>query len=266
MTAVANPALEKFIAQIGRELLVAQVLITRLERGYELRHVNDRTVPHESLRLVSIGDLRKLAEASTTGAFRPLKSAPNLQTGWRAVAGSDIELGEALHRLYPGAVADWWAAQTEPPPVTHYRDFTERQTGMYRITTMLDDPQSAQMIRACCDARFCLKQRLWTVTGLDPDPVAGKSMIPCLEPCAVLLEFARKAVRLEQEEKTPLSLSAGEMETLRAALEGALQHPVGADREADFNEPANPRRVQLTLDKLKACSPTTPNPGPESPS
>jgi hypothetical protein len=180
-----------------------------------------------------------------------LKSAPNLSTGWRTVATSDAGLQEAIDHLYPGAIADCFAAETQPSAVTHYREFTERQTGMYRITTMLNDEQAAQMIRACCDARFCLKLRLWTVAGLDPDTASTKSLIPCLEPCAILLEFARKAMRLEQEDKVVLAFSAGVCETLIAALEAALAHPGSAEREADLNSPSNPRRLQLTLEKLK---------------
>ena len=36
--------------------------------------------------------------------------------------------------------------------------------------------------------------------GLAPDATAGKSVIPCLEPCAILMEAARSAVRAEQQQ------------------------------------------------------------------
>jgi hypothetical protein len=198
---VANPALKRFVAQMGDELVMAQVLIRRNGAGYELRQLADRGLAPESLRLVKAGDARALAQHTATGVFRPLKSAPTLQNGWRISASSDGELELALNQLYPGAIADWAAAQTVNPPVTNYREFTQRQSGMYRITTMLDDAQAAQVIRAGCDQQFCLKRRLWTVAGLEPDDMAVKSLIPCLEPCAVLMELARKAVRIEQEEK-----------------------------------------------------------------
>lgn len=248
MVAVANPALEKFAAQLGHELVLAQVLITRSERGYELRQAVDRGVPADQLRLLALEELRSLAQFTAAGAFRPLKSAPNLQTGWRVVTADDAELESALNQLYPGAIADWFATQTDMPPITHYREFTQRQTGMYRITTMLDDLQATLVIRACCDKRFCLKRRLWTVTGLSPDAPPDKSLIPCLEPCALLLEFARTATRIEQAEKVEISFQ--DAATLQAALEAALRHPDGIVREADFSAAANPRRLQLLLDKL----------------
>ena len=251
MTAVANPALKAFIAQLGDEFLLGQVVIRRTGRGYELHHESDRRRTAGDLRLMAVTELRVLAQYTATGAFRPLKSAPNLQQGWRAVAESDDELETALQSLYPGAVADWFAARTQPPPVTHYREFTDRQTGMYRVTTMLTDVQAAQVTRACCHRRFCLKRRLWTVGELPPDASGEKSLIPCLEPCAILLELARKALRIEQENESLLTTSAGDLDSLEAALETALNAPPPTEREADFNLPNNPRRLQLAIEKLR---------------
>jgi hypothetical protein len=259
---VANPALKAFIAQLSDELLLAQVVIRRAGRGYELRHEADRQRASEELRLTPVPELRALALHTAAGAFRPLKSAPNLRSGWRVAAPNDEELEAALHQLYPGAVADWFAAQQQPAPVTHYREFTNRQSGMYRVTTMLTDEQAAQMTRACCHRRFCLKRRFWTVGQLPPDAASEKSLIPCLEPCAILLEFARKALRLEQENETPPATSPASLEQLEAALKSVLGTPASAEREADFNSPTNPRRLQLAIEKLKPLA-TNPVSGDE---
>jgi hypothetical protein len=196
-----NPALSAFVAGFETELSFAQVWIRRMARGFELRHVADRECDPAALRLLGENDIRPLALFTVSGAFRPLKSAPNLQRGWRAAPRDEETLGAALNQLYPGAVADWFAAQAPRPPVTSYREFTGRQTGMYRITTHLDDAAAGAVIRACCHKDFCLKRRLWTVDGLPPDAAAAKSAIPCLEPCAILLEFARKTARVAQNEK-----------------------------------------------------------------
>ncbi|MDB6023632.1 MAG: hypothetical protein JWQ04_3489 [Pedosphaera sp.] len=208
MPKIKNPALKAFTAQTGDELVLAQVLIQRRGAAYELRHVEDRSATTESLRLVKLAEARALAQFTATGEFRPLKSAPTLQRGWRMTAADDTELDAVLSRLYPGAVADWHAAQTASPPVTHYREYVNRQSGMYRITAMLTDAQAAQVARTVCDAKSCLKRRLWTVPGLAPDAAAAKSLIPCLEPCAVLMESARKAMRAGQEEKLPIKLAS----------------------------------------------------------
>jgi len=228
-----NPALTSFLAAFDAETVFGQVLIRRFAHGFELRHVADRGVSAEGLELLTVSSLRALAQFTSAGAFRPLKSAPNLRHGWRVWA-DQCALELALNHLYPGAVADWFAARLNPPPVTSYRQFTARQTGMYRITTMLNDSIAGAAIRACCHADFCLKRRFWSVQGLAPDAPEQKSAIPCLEPCAILLEFARKVARLEQEDKGP------------------IQPPPTADTnvaESDFDAPNNPRRVRFALEK-----------------
>jgi hypothetical protein len=89
------------------------------------------------------------------------------------------------------------------------------------------------------------------VAGLAADGAEEKSLIPCLEPCAVLLEFARKAMRIEQEEKVRLELSPEEIATLEAVLRSAQPSAGPGVREADFNSPSNPRRVEWLLSRLQ---------------
>jgi hypothetical protein len=248
--------------------------------------------------------LRELAQTTESGAFRPLKSAPNLRRGWIADARSVPELGRALDSLYPGFIPDWYAthmdsAREDSRPtaaikagshggasvpasrehagsaplaarkdlVTSYRDFTNRQTGMYRITQNLTDEQAAAAIRACCHVRFCLKQRLWTVQGQPPDAPQGrgpgegqfrsegnpsnltaKSIIPCLEPCAIMLEFARAAARIEQSPR--VQIAQDDVASIAVSLRETVAHFHPLIREADFSAPENPRRLQLVLEKL----------------
>lgn len=258
MPADSNPAFTQFLNSFENEIVLGQVCLRRIEGDtFELRHQADAMAETSALRLLAVDELRALAQTTATGAFRPLKSAPNLQRGWRVRASGKEEFERALHHLYPGSIADWFAAGSPNPPVTNYREFTGRQSGMYRVTTLLSDRQAAQMIQACCHVDFCLKRRLWTVAGLDPDSTGRKSMIPCLEPCAVLLEFARKTIRIEQEDKIPEQLSSSEWETLRDLLELALADtstplsPSNHSREADFNVPSNPRRRRLLLEKIE---------------
>ena len=246
---ISNPAIAAFVALIAPELVFGEVLLRRTTEGFELRHVADRNTL--SLRDVSPNELRSLAQFTEQKQFRPLKSAPTLRRGWHCVVSGAVELDEALRHLYPGAVADWFAAQQPVPPVTHYREFTARQTGMYRITTMLNDAQVAQVAHAGCHRRFCLKQRLWTVEGLPPERAAEKSLIPCLEPCAVLMEFARTIVRLEQDEERGAAGVVKNLEAAASELEPKVQATAEEIREADFSAPDNPRRAQWRLEKLK---------------
>lgn len=260
MATLTSPAAHAFSDQIGEALVFGEVAIRRAEAGFELRHVADQTVPASDLDLRLIPELRQLAERTATGAYRPLKSAPTLRRGWRLAVNGAAELAEALSHLYPGAVADWFAARSPSAPVTHYRDYTNRQTGMYRVTQHLDDAQVATLVRAACPARFCLKRRLWTIPGLEPDAPEAKSLVPCLEPCALLLEFARKAARIEQQERQPVALAPAELETINAALEHQLATGSPAVREGNFESPANPRRIALLLERLRASSSVSPAP------
>jgi hypothetical protein len=182
-----------------------------------------------------------------------LKSQPNLVAGWRAQAGAIGELEFALNALYPGSVADWFAAQPPHPPLTHYREFAERQSGMYRITALLSNSQVAAVIHATCAPECCLKRRLWTAVGLSEDEAPAKSAIPCLEPCAVLLEFARKAMRIEQQKPLPLALRPDDAASAVAALERTLAESDRPARVAEVSSPANAFRLRLVLEKLRAA-------------
>lgn len=259
MDAIANPATRALVAALNTELLFGQVLILKRGRGFELRHLSDREKETCHLRPIALFEARSLAQFTAAKVFRPLKPAPNLPSGWLLELENPDQLEEALNHLYPGALADWYHFKNGSARVTSYREFTGRQSGMYRITTFLTDEQAAAMARACCHQRFCLKRRLWTVGNLPTDAAGEKSVIPCLEPCAILLEFARQVARIEQEAKTSLELSESERGTLRVALEHAIEIPRAESKEAEMNDPGNPRRLKLMLEKigtaLKASAP-----------
>ena len=263
MSGLKNPALKPFLENLGSECVLAQVLIRPHANAFELRHVADRNTAPDTLRSVSVPELRALTQFTVHGAFRPLKAAPNLQAGWRTLADDAAALEEALNYLYPGAVVDWYAMQQPNPPVSHYRDFTDRQTGMYRVTQMLDDAQAGRMITAACHFDSCLKQRVWTVNGLNADESRQKSVIPCLEPCAVLMEFARQAVRIAQDEPLKLEIKPGEFRTIVAALQRALDHPDSNRREGDLADDRNLRHLRLLIAELMARCPATDKKSPE---
>jgi hypothetical protein len=53
-------------------------------------------------------------------------------------------------------------------------------------------------------------------------------------------------------------LNAEEAQTLSASVKASLEQPEGEIREADFDSPENPRRIQLVAEKIEAsiCSQT----------
>jgi hypothetical protein len=252
-----SPAIQAFAQEIERagEMVFCQVIISKTVNPslFILRHSNNRNNAEASLNIVPIPELRKLVQFDAKGRFRPLKSAPDLQEGWAFRTGSLLELERALQIVYPGALADWFRLRREEVRPTSYREFTARQTGMYRITTFLEEQSAAQAIAACCHERFCWKRRLWTAGDSPIDPPERKSLIPCLEPCAVMLEFARKAVRIGQAPTAPLALTGEDYQTVEAALNFIASHDVQPElRAADFGSATHPRRVQLLLEKLKS--------------
>lgn len=244
---MSNPVAAALSDHIRSQPIFGQLLIRPSGAGFELRHVLDEDAT--GLEFLPLSKLRSWVQTTATGAFRPLKSSPNLRRGWTTPVANAAELAEAVEAIYPGALADWHAVRTGRGLPTGYREFVGRQTGMYRIAAMLSDEQAARVAHACCAAHLCLKRRLWTVPGSDSDAAGEKSSIPCLEPCAVLLELARKAMRIEQEEAVSVALAPSDLATIRAALVNAAQRTVV--REGDVASPENPRRALLALAKLE---------------
>ena len=251
MSAYCNPALQAFVEFIGDERTFVEIRIRRLDGGrFEVRHASEAELPFDSLETVDLAGLRRVARITASGAFRPNKGAPGLRGGWIHTVRAIPELGAALDALYPGSIPDWYAGQLPVPPITHFKEFTARQTGLYRITQILPPTLAARTVQACCGDRFCLRRRLWTTEGLAADLETAKSALPCLEPCSLLLDLARRAMKLEQEEKLPLAIAQGDLPVLVAALEQALTDPRSSVREGNTMDPANPRRIQLLLQSL----------------
>ncbi|HTI68402.1 MAG TPA: DR2241 family protein [Candidatus Limnocylindria bacterium] len=262
MASFDNPAVGAFIEWIGTQRVFGEVLIRASDSSFTLCHVANTDCDPNSLEMVEVAGLRALAANTERGDFRPLKSAPNLRHGWKSTVSDPGELETAFSHLYPGSIADWYAVSHSQPHITGFREFVDRQTGMFRTAALLNDASASEAIRATCDKRVCVKRRLWTIDGLEQDPIGLKSAIPCLEPCAMALEFARRAMRLEQDEKNTLRVSLGDLSTLTAAIDLALAHPDLNVREGDSGHPANPRRILLLREKLLPYLPV-PKPEPE---
>jgi hypothetical protein len=177
--------------------------------------------------------------------------------------GTPAALGEVVERFYPGAIADWWTARGAAAAATPFRTFAARQSGMYRVVRTLDDAGVESAIGAVCDRRFCLKRRLWGAGDFAPEAESEKSIIPCLEPCALFLEFSRRVARMAQEARVDLELAASEVGTLEEALKHASEAPVAGARAADFSSPLNARRVEWVLRKLRRAASTFKPAAPE---
>lgn len=246
-------AITTLVDSFDAELVWVEVLIRREQAGFSLRHERDRVTPDGALRSLPVGELREWAQVTSTGAFRPNKAAPSLRAGWVTRVADAAELETALRGLYPGSLADWFEARRAAPGVTHFREFVGRQSGLYRAARELSDGAAAEVIRAGCAPEFCQRQRLWTVDGLAPEVAGAKSCVPCLEPCALVLELARRAGQLAAEAGAEVPSSRSELEALLRAVEAELAQPASNVREGELDDPRNPRRLAWQRERLRTA-------------
>lgn len=243
-------ALEALLQDQGDPAVLLEVRIRRAGGHFELRHLKDGEAEDRWLLETSPEALRELAQYDESGRFRPLRTAPTLRTGWKCTARSLSELDQCLQQLYPGAVADWFAFHRKASRATAYRELAGRQTGMYRVNAALSDDGLRWVAQSQCHEKFCLKQRMWALPDTPESQPGRTGCVPCLEPCPLLMEFARVVARDERAEKKSISLSEWEFETLRSALSGKETAAKNLDRVADFSNPTNARRREFVLAKL----------------
>jgi sirohydrochlorin cobaltochelatase len=169
---------------------IGQIALRRVAEGIELRHVEDRERGDLQTH-TRPEDARALANLDAAGVFRPLKTAPNLVRGWRLVVADAAALRVALDYFYP-AMLGVWSSHTRGELVSvPLRDTLGRQTGMYRVTQKITDPQARTLIDGFCAG--CLKRRLWD--GQRPQAAEGEMPLLCHEACNLLVAKAREAVK-----------------------------------------------------------------------
>jgi sirohydrochlorin cobaltochelatase len=197
--------LVNWLAHGGRE--IGEVCIAALPEGaWEIRHRDDATLADLTLH-TRWEDARHLANLDALGAFRPLKTAPNLRRGWRLLVPDVAALRHALEYLYPAMLGVWLAQKAgDLSPVT-LRETLGRQTGMYRVTQKLTEPQAQTLIAATCHDGACLKTILWRIAEDQPitslplekfQPSSDPTLpLLCHEACNLLVAAARKTVKGE---------------------------------------------------------------------
>jgi len=193
LTGILNDWLLAGAGQIG------QVVIRPVAAGWELRHVAD--AGREDLKVETASEAaRDIANLDEAGAFRPLKTAPNLIRGWRLVLPDARSIRGALDYLYPAMTGVWLShldGTLQPVPL---RETLGRQTGMYRVTQKISDVDARTTIDRFCSG--CLKQRLWEIAGPNPGPPQiGPTTIPllCHEACNLLVAEIRKVVKAQPQ-------------------------------------------------------------------
>jgi sirohydrochlorin cobaltochelatase len=155
-----------------------------------------------------------LAQYDHTGAYRPLKTAPNLRHGWSLVLPDAAAVRMALEFFYPGRLPAYVAWRRGELRTTALRETLGRQTGMYRVTAKITDEQADELVGNFCRSDVgCLRTIRWKrdAEGTAPsallpqekyDPAhdqtgRGEAAIPllCQEACNLLVAEARKVVK-----------------------------------------------------------------------
>ncbi len=204
-------------------MIIGQILVRgAADGGGELLHRDDANRPEDELtRHADPEDAAALALYDDAGAYRPLKTAPNLCHGWRLVLADAAAVRLALDFFYPGRLGAWTAFQAGKLRPMPLRETLGRQTGMYRVTQKITDEQIDALVGGFCRSEGgCLRTIRWRrdaagvlpSTRLPPekfDPahdqtgqnqVAGERFVPllCQEACNLLVAEARAVVKGEQ--------------------------------------------------------------------
>jgi hypothetical protein len=245
---------------VGRAFLQAHILATGDGR-YELRHRRDAALPHHALELRSDPfAARAIAQVTDDGEHRPLKTSPNLRGGWALVDLDARALWTALDYLYPACALHWHAGRTGTLRVTHWRETSLRQSGMYGAVKLLETPAVRNTVRACCADAVCLRRVAWEVDEATPLHLAdegapeGDALVPCPEACSMFISFARQVLKTERAPRQPIEglvpMGAEETKQLRAVVAAAATGTLGGVREGEFGDPLNTRRVRYLAARL----------------
>lgn len=223
-------------------------------RSYEIRHVADADVDADELDCYTDPlDLRELVKHDERGRYRPLKTAPSLQTGWLLTDLDQREVFEAVDDvIYPATVVNWNLERQGDLDVTHWEETIGRQSGIYGVVKTWNRGEGHEHVNwvaeACCDDSQCLKRREWQYneeTDLDVD--GGDGVFPCREPCSLVISASRKWTRLEGEQtKTyEFDLTESEKEQVEAIIDAVADGRVDEIREADIYQGANRYRTRF---------------------
>lgn len=192
-------------------------------------------------------DARQIAKYDDDGRYRPLKTAPTLQTGWQFTDQTGRELLRTIDFIYPATVQNWYLERHDELDVSHWRETAERQTGIYGIIDELDPEAVEWLAGACCVDSQCLKRRQWDENEEIPlDVPRGEGEFPCREPCSVVIAAARKWTLLEREQprEYTFSLTPSEKEQIETIIAAVAEGRIDDIREADMSDGANRYRTR----------------------
>ncbi len=146
------------------ELRIGEVVVRRNHKEKFVIHHCDSDWNTATRRSTNAAMARVFARTDSTGAYRPLKSAPNLAQDWVLVLSNVQEVRQALDLLYPAAIGMWLAHEDGKLAVVNFCATAGRQSGMYKIVgeaapELVDEVSQ----RTCASGGKCLRTILWEI-------------------------------------------------------------------------------------------------------
>lgn len=202
--------LESLLAE--KSSRIGQLEITASAGGFVVCNRDD--VGRDDVSPREIEDLFEIAKFDDRGNYRPLKTAPNLQRGWKIFINNAAQLQQAIDAVYPGRLAVLHALEGGELVTTSLRETLGRQSGMYRAAAKISDQQIDDLIGNFCRSNGgCLRTILWKRDDMGAVPSTklpsakfdpahdqtGKNekCIPllCQEACNLLVAACREKVK-----------------------------------------------------------------------
>lgn len=144
--------------------------------------------------------IRALARVAADGRYRPLSGARTLARDWHCRPATLEALSAMLDVVYPLAechIAAWAEGRLH---IVSLDQVLGRQSGRYAVAAALSEPGRRAAASVLC-AR-CVRVPVWedaAVTASEPE----ETIIPCPEPCSVLVSLCREAALWEAERPRP---------------------------------------------------------------
>jgi len=246
-------ALKTGIDREWGQLRITTTLADDGARRYEIRHVDDSDADADALTThTDPFDARDIGTLDATGRYRPLQTAPSLDSGWIFPELTASEVYEAVEAFYPATVVNWHREQRGELDIDHWRDEQDRQSGIYNLITVLPDEAVEWAAAACCDDSQCLKRREWELSEDEPlDADGGDGVFPCRAPCSMVVAAGREWAKLEREDTQTyeFELTPSEKEQLEAIIDAVADDEIDEIREADIGNGANRWRARYLREK-----------------
>ena len=149
----------------------------------------------------SAGGLRQWIRFDASGRYRPLTGARSLAADRSAEARDDAALVAALETIYPLSTRHITQAAEGTLQPRSLDSVLARQSGRYETAAGLSEAGR----HAAVDV-LCVRTPVWEGAAL---PAHTCSIIPCPEPCSVMVSFCREVASWEEVPPRPVPPDRG---------------------------------------------------------